>query len=455
MAALARRAATVETDEVRLNTMLQRAYPSFCTRFRNVPDRILPRFALVLAVQFALVAALWAAPKATGSLGNVAVAPNGTHTDPLNLTPEVQAAYLHFYDLDYAAAETQFEKIAAEHPTDPMAADYVLNNSVFRELYRLDLLDTTLYVQDGFLSGKHPVTEDMQVRTRIEALYNHALDLSNKRLEANPNDVNALFARGFAISLDTVYTGMVEKHYIPALHLALAARNDDDAVLRRDPDYVDCYLIVGVHDYVLGSLEMPFKIMAGLFGIHGSKAKGIADLRRVGEYGIINSVSARTALAIFLRREAKYQQAIQVVNGLHEQYPHNFLFSLEQANLLKDSGQGMAAIAAYKGLLAAAALPGNYYPNAHLEMAYYGLADAARGQRQIAVAADAYRQAAEQSTASVLIKRRAHLAAGEMYDILHQPAMAKQQYQAVVALGADAGQAVRARKFEQSPYRGQ
>ena len=80
-------------------------------------------------------------------------APNGTDTDPLNLDPQVQAAYQHFYDLDYATAQILFVKIAAEHPTDPMAADYVLDIAVFRELYRLDLLDTTLYVQDGFLSG--------------------------------------------------------------------------------------------------------------------------------------------------------------------------------------------------------------------------------------------------------------------------------------------------------------
>jgi len=386
--------------------------------------------------------------------GNVVTAPNGTDTDPLNLTPEVQAAYLYFYNLDYAEAETRFQKIAAEHPTDPMAADYVLNNAVFRELYRLDLLDTTLYVQDGFLSGKHPVVEDMQVRAHIDALYAHAIDLSNERLHANPDDVNALFARGFAISLDTVYTGMVEKHYVPALHLALAARKDDDAALRRDPRYVDCYLVVGVHDYVLGSLELPYKILAGLVGIHGSKAKGIADLQRVGKYGIINSVSARTALAIFLRREAKYKDAIQVVNGLHRQYPHNFLFSLEEANLLKDSGQGVAAIAAYQSLLVAARKSHGYYADPHLEMAYYGLGEAARGQRQIAVAANAYRSAAEQITASPLVKRRAHLAAGEMLDQLGKHSLAQQQYAAVVALGADSSQATQAKRFMQSPYVG-
>ncbi len=381
-------------------------------------------------------------------------APNGTDTDPLNLEPDVQAAYQHFYDLDYGTAQTLFEKIAAEHPNDPMAVDYVLNNAVFRELYRLDLLDTTLYVQEGFLSGKHPVVENMQARARIDALYQRVLDLSNRRLATNPNDADALFARGFATSLETLYIGMVEKKYVTALHMASASRRDDDAVLKLDPQYIDCYLIVGVHDYVMGSLAFPLKMLAGLVGIHGSKSKGIQELRWVGREGIINSVAARTALAIFLRREAQYGKALDVINGLAHQYPHNFLFALEQANLLKDSGQGMRAIAAYQSLLQRATAPGGYYPDAHLEMAYYGLGEAARGQRQLQEAASAYENATMQSTASPLMKRRAHLGAGEMFDLLGQRAQAKQQYDAVLALGADSDQAVRATRYESSPYHG-
>ncbi|MEO6830232.1 MAG: hypothetical protein ABI164_10530, partial [Acidobacteriaceae bacterium] len=378
----------------------------------------------------------------------------GTHTNPLNLTPQVQQAFQHFYDMDYADADARFKKIAAEHPGDPMAVDYLLNNTVFQELYRLDLLDTTLYVQDGFLSGKHPVVEDMHARAHITALYDHAIQVSNDKLRANPNDIDALFARGYATSLETLYVGMVEKKYVPALKLALSARNDDDAVLRLDPKYIDCYLVIGVHNYVLGSLSFPLKVLAGIVGIHGSKSKGMQQLRRVGKEGIVNSVEARTSLAIFLRREAQYAKALEVVGGLHHQYPHNFLFSLEDANLLKDSGQGVHAIEAYQSLLALARAPGNYYPNAHLELAYYGLGEAARGQRQITVAAEAYRSAAAEPTASPLMQRRAHLRAGQMYDLLDQPAQAKKQYDAVLALGTEFSQAEAARKFEQSPYRG-
>ncbi|MGH9615423.1 MAG: hypothetical protein ACRD28_01695 [Acidobacteriaceae bacterium] len=384
----------------------------------------------------------------------VVKAPNGTDTDPLNLTPEVQAAYGDFYNLDYANAQVLFDKIVAQHPDNPMAVDYVLNNAVFRELYRLDLLDTTLYVEDGFLSGKHPVTENMQATAKIQALYRRAVELSDRRLAANPSDADALFARGFATSLETLYIGMVEKKYVAALRLAMSSRRDDDAVLKLDPNYIDCYLIVGVHEYVLGSLAFPYKVLAGLVGIHGSKSKGLKELALVGREGIINSVSARTALAIFLRREAQYAKAITVIDGLVSEYPHDFLFALEQANLLKDSGQGMSAIAAYKALIERATAPGGYYPDPHLEMAYYGLGEAARGQRQIAEAASAYESATTQPTASRLMKRRAHLAAGEMLDLLGQRAEAKEQYEAVLALGANSDQAQRAVEYEKSQYSG-
>ena len=143
----------------------------------------------------------------------------------------------------------------------------------------------------------------------------------------------------------------------------------------------------------------------------------------MGRDGIINSVSARTSLAIFLRREAQYTKAIDVIDGLARQYPHNFLFALEQANLLKDSGQGMPAIAAYQALLQRAKAPGGYYPDAHLEMAFYGLGEAARGQRDIDRGSQLrYENVTTQPTASPLMKRRAHLAAGEMFDLLGQRA---------------------------------
>ena len=108
---------------------------------------------------------------------------------------------------------------------------------------------------------------------------------------------------------------------------------------------------VGVHQYIVGSLPVGFKILAGLAGITGSKTKGIDDLQEAGANGTITSVEARTALGLFLRREAKYDDAEVVMRSLADQYPRDFLFRLEVANLTKDSGNGPQAIAEYRALL--------------------------------------------------------------------------------------------------------
>src|SRR6202012_3862116 len=102
----------------------------------------------------------------------------------------------------------------------------------------------------------------------------------------------------------------IERGYVGALHVALQARSDNEKVLKLDPKYIDAKLIVGVHQYVTGSLPFGLKILAGVAGISGSKSKGIQDLRDAGERGVITSVEARTALGLFLRREAKYDEAV-------------------------------------------------------------------------------------------------------------------------------------------------
>jgi hypothetical protein len=377
---------------------------------------------------------------------------NGITTDPLNLAPPVRQAYEQFYILDYDGALARFEKIQADHPTDPIAVDYVLDCTLFKELYRLDLMDTTFYAHDGFLTGKHLASAaDPAVAIKINSLIQKAIGLANDRLAANPEDTDAIFARGWARGLAAIYIGLVNRSFLSALHLALQARSDNEKVLAMSPNYVDAKLVVGVHNYIVGSLPFAFKVMAGLAGIKGSKTKGIQDLEDDGSRGVLSSVEARTALALFLRREAKYADAITVMQSLREQYPRDFLFCLEVANLTKDIGNGPEAVAEYRAILKKTQKTG-YFPTAHPELAWFGLAEALRGQRSYLDAAYAYDQAAAQPTTNGELRGRCQLNAGEMYDILNQRDKAQQQYQAVLLNQPGSSQAESARKYLKSPF---
>ncbi len=96
-----------------------------------------------------------------------------------------------------------------------------------------------------------------------------------------------------------------------------------------------------------------------------------------------------------------------------EQYPHDYLFSLEVANLLKDSGNGPAAIKEYRSVLDMAAKPG-YFPSAHTELAWFGLAETLRGQNDANGALAAFRSALAQPNASPDLRTRANAAIAEL-----------------------------------------
>jgi hypothetical protein len=53
-------------------------------------------------------------------------------------------------------------------------------------------------------------------------------------------------------------------------------------------------------------------------------------------------------LVVFLRRERRFDEALQIIRSLEPQYPHNVLFPLEGGNLLRAKGQNRDAEAAYR-----------------------------------------------------------------------------------------------------------
>jgi len=374
------------------------------------------------------------------------------HTNPLNRDPLVREAYVHFYNLDYPGAVKRFERIHEAHPGDPQATALLLNALIFQELYRLDMLDTTFYANDGFLTGRHATEEDPKTRDRILGLADEAIHEADLRIAHNPNDIDALFARGWVRSLKCTYVAMVERTYGAGFRLATKAKEDEERVLQLDPDYVDAKLVTGVYAYVVGALPWPFKLLIGFAGITGSKSEGLKMLNDDGQRGVITSIEARTAIALFLRREAKYKEAIKVVRSLKSLYPHDFLFCLEEANLRKDDGEGMAAVESYREIIAASAKPG-YFAQAQLELAYFGLGDALRGQRHFGEAAQAYEKAAVTRNVGPELKIRSLLAAGECHDMEGERELAVRDYQAAIDAGPNTSRADTARKRLRNPFR--
>jgi tetratricopeptide (TPR) repeat protein len=374
------------------------------------------------------------------------------HTAPLNLDPEVRLGFADFYNIDFDGALGVFRHVAQEHPNDPMAWDYVLITTIFRELYVQDLLDTTYYARDNFLTTKREVDVSPQVRNEIETLTNRVLSMTDAEIRANPNNKDAYFERGYAKGIHAAFITLADHSFAAAARQGYSSRNDSEAALKLDPHYADADMAVGIQQFAVASLPGWVRLIVGIMGVGGNKERGLNLLRESAAHGVVTSVESRTALSLFLRHDGRYPEALAVQRGLAKEYPHDFLFRLEVANLLKDEGQGLAAIAEYRQVIADAQKPGYFY-GPRLQLAWFGMADTQRGYNDINGAAFGYSQVVEEPNCSDWLRKRAELAAGEMQDLLHNRPAAVAMYKKVLTPG-DQSQAEAARRNLQTPYVG-
>jgi len=380
-------------------------------------------------------------------------APAQAHTDPLNLDPAIRQSMQLFYNLDFDAALKVQEQVAGQHPNDPMAWNYVLTTVVFRELYHQDLLDTTYYAHDSFLTNKREIDVAPATRGRIDDLTNRVIGLCDAALKANPRDANAYFARGYAKGIHASFIVLADHAFAAGARQGYSARNDSEQALKIDPGYADAKMAVGIQQFAVASLPGWVRMIVGIMGVGGNKEQGLNDLKEAAAHGVVTNVESRTILSLFLRHDARYPEALAVQRGLAEQYPHDYLYRLEVANLLKDEGHGLEAIAEYHRVLDDAAKPG-YFVDPRLQLAWFGMADTQRGYNDVKGAAFGYTQAAEQPNCSDWLRKRAELNAGEMDDLLHEREQAVKMYRLVLKPGGDQTQAEAARRYLGTPFVG-
>jgi len=360
------------------------------------------------------------------------------------------SGFEHFYSLEYDQAIRDFQKALEVRPDEPKAMNHLLEARLFQQLYKYNALDTRLYTKQRFLTSKQ-VPIEPAAKKQLSELTERALAASEKRLRNDPRDVQALYSHGVTEGLRSTYLAVAEHSFWAALKYALAARHDHEQVLKLQPDFTDAKTVVGAHNYVVGHLSLPVKAMAGIAGIHGDKNKGLQLLAEAGKAGGESSTDARVTLALFLRREERYPEAIDVVRTLTREHPHNFLFALEEGNLLRDGGRGPESINVYRALLNGCSE--GKYPAAHVEMAQFALGEALRGQHQFAEALEAYRAAVNTSDYDPDLHQRALLGAGEVLDLMAKRQDALVEYRAAIAVDSATEEADTARKHLDKPYK--
>ncbi len=216
-------------------------------------------------------------------------------------------------------------------------------------------------------------------------------------------------------------------------------------------NYSDAKLVVGANYYVTGNLTFAVKVAVALVGLSGDKDKGLRYLNDAYHGNGETSVDAGIVFMVFLRREHRYGEALQIAGALGPRFPRNYLLPLEEANLLRASGKNDEAEQQCRRVWQSGRE--GKYGSLHYEIAALGLGDLLRSEKKYQAAAAAYELVSEVTGADPEMLQKANLGAGEMYDQLQKRELAVKKYEAVVATNSGNAEADKARQRMKDAYR--
>jgi tetratricopeptide (TPR) repeat protein len=237
------------------------------------------------------------------------------------------------YNLDYEKAQKDFREIVQLYPNHPAGPQLLAARVWIKTLYESRRLQSTLYSSESFYSSGDDKV-DPKVITEFRNLTREARRLAEARLKQDPRDQEALYWLGAEEGLKASFEEAVERRHYAALKDGNDSVDHHRDLLKLDPNAIDAAITIGLYEYVVGSLPLPIKVVAGITGFRGSKKKGLAMIERVAAEGNWARDDARTLLIVLYTREKRFNDALTHARELSAKYPRNYLFRLEAADAL-------------------------------------------------------------------------------------------------------------------------
>src|ERR1035438_3182277 len=368
--------------------------------------------------------------------------------------PLVDEGFTYFYNLDYDQAIAAFEKAIARNPGQPDLHNHLAQTLIFREMFRNGALESELVSGNNSFLRRPKLNPTPETEKRILDEIAKAMALADARLKQNPRDTAAMYASGIAYGLRANYYWVVKKAWHDSLKDATAARKLHNRISELEPNNVDARLVQGLHDYVVGSLPLAYKMLGFLFGIRGDKEKGIRTVQDVAKNGNQDRVEAEVFLCALYRRENQSRLAVPLVQDLIRRYPRNYLLRMELGQMYSQSGDGARALQALEEVarLKRSHAPGFdrvpwekiYYQEGSIEFWYNDLDRSLENMKKVT---DASEEVDLNTGVQALLRM------GQIYDMKQRRAEAIAAYQKAIAYAPQAEAAQESRKYLQTPYR--
>lgn len=376
---------------------------------------------------------------------------------PLAAQPSVvDRGFDHFYNLEYDQAIADFQEAITHDPNSPDLHNHVAQTLVFREMYRDGALESELVSGNNSFLRRPKLNPSPETEHQFLDQIAKAMALAQVRLQKNPNDASAMYALGISYGLRANYYWVVKKSWRDSLRDATAARRQHNRVSELEPNNVDARLVQGLHDYIVGSLPVVYRMVGFLAGIHGDKEKGIRTIQDVARNGKLNRADAQIFLCALYRRENQPLKTLPMLQELIARFPRNFLLRLELSQMYSVAGDGTRALAIVDEV--ARQKSGNapgfdrlpwekiYFQEGTIQFWYRDLDHALENLKKVA---------ASPEELDLNTGAQTWLRIGQIYDMTHRRAEALEAYQKCIAYAPEADAAREARAYLSAPYRRQ
>lgn len=173
-----------------------------------------------------------------------------------------------------------------------------------------------------------------------------AIELSNQQLEVNPDDSTMVLLLSGLHGYRSLMAAR-EKRYAQAVKNGVTGFGYTTQLLRYGNDRADVRIGQGMYYYMVGSIPSEIRWMFTLFRENGSVERGLEELRLAASDSSYIGDEAKMILAYLYKKEKRYEEAIEFLDRLIDEYPNNPIFLFLKANNLQALGKDELASELY------------------------------------------------------------------------------------------------------------
>ena len=257
----------------------------------------------------------------------------------------------HGYSLDFADARAAFSEAIDADPGDPAAYRLAAATAWIEILFEQGAITVDDYLGQARANLPRAAPAGSLDAAFHDAL-RRALTLSEQGLRERPSDADAHYQIGAAYGFLASYVATVEGRVTASLGPARRAYREHERALALDPQRKDAGLIVGLYRYAVSNLPAPLRLVAHLAGFGGDRERALRLVSDAARYPSEVQPNALFTLILMYNREARYDEALRVIDELQRRFPRNRLLWLEAGVTALRAGRPADAKAALEDGLA-------------------------------------------------------------------------------------------------------